>query len=115
MAPRRQKSNNGFHVLKNFKIVFYKSELGELVKVKEFFRRAETLQELVADPPDEFFDMLGSFFPLHGWAEIGKENATVFVIFAPRADGGRLPDIEETEFQDWLGNVRPSDFKESGQ
>jgi len=100
--------------LRNFKIIFYKSELGELVKVKEFFREAEAIQDLVSDPPDEFFDMLGSFFPVHGWAEIEKEASTVFVIFAPRNKKlDVLGDVDENEFQVWLENVQPSDFKDA--
>jgi len=98
--------------LQTFKIVFYKSHQGNLLKVKEFYRQAEELQELIADPPDEFFEMLNTFMPVHGWAEIEGENNTVYVIFAPRDT--RLEDVEESEFQDWLDHVRPGDFKDFG-
>lgn len=96
--------------MRSFKIVFYKSESGELVKIKEFYRVVEELQDLIADPPDEFFEMLGSFFPVHGWAEMDQEKATVFVIFAPRP--GDLNEVDNIEFKDWLNNVRPGDFKD---
>ena len=55
--------------------------------------------------------MLSTFLPVHGWAEIeGPENNTVYVIFAEK--DAALEDVEESEFQDWLENVRPGDFKD---
>ncbi len=96
--------------MRSFKIVFYKSESGELVKMKEFFREVDGLQELIADPPDEFFEMLGSFFPVHGWAEMDRERSTVFVVFAPRESD--LDEIDNDEFKDWLNSVSPGDIKD---
>lgn len=95
-------------MMKNFKIVFYKSDLGELVKLKEFFKEAEAVNDLVQDPPDEFIDMLGSFFPVHGWAELEKRNSTIYVIFAEREE--KLETINEDDFKDWLNGASPSDF-----
>ena len=96
--------------MRNFKIVFYKSELGELIKIKEFYREAAAIHDLVANPPEEFFEMLDSFSPVHGWAELDKTSSTIYVIFAPR--GKRLQEIENTEFLEWLESVSPADFNE---
>ena len=97
--------------MKTFKIVFYSSEHGELSKMKEFFREADRIQDLVSEPPEEFFNMLTTFFPVHGWAELEDGSSTIYVIFAPRP--ARLEEVEEGEFLDWLENVQPSDFKDS--
>lgn len=97
-------------MMKSFKITFYVSENGELVKAKEFFRFAENLKSLVANPPEEFFEMLESCFPMHGWAEIEQETANVFVIFTPR--NINLQEVNKDEFRHWLENLKPSDFSE---
>ncbi len=96
--------------MKSFKISFYKSESGELVKIKELFRLADSIDELVAAPPQEFFDMLSDYFPLQGWAEMEENRANVYVIFAPRAAEG-VSDIEVNDFREWLDNIKPADFK----
>jgi len=95
--------------VKSFKIVFYRSENGELVKVREFYRFAEGLFELVENPPQEFIDMLEFFVPMHGWAEMEERRANVFVIFTPRDT--RLQEFEKSEFRKWLENIKPADFK----
>jgi len=95
---------------KSFKIVFYKSEMGELVKVMTLYRMAEQLSDLINDPPKEFFEMLGEYAPVHGWAEIEDTRAAVFVIFA-RHGMERTGTAEEAKhFRDWLESVKPSDF-----
>jgi hypothetical protein len=98
--------------MRSFKILFYESRMGELVKVKEFFRLAEQISDLVQNPPPEFFEMLESSMPMHGWAEIDEERATVFVIFVPR--GGELKEVDRKDFVDWLQKVKPGDFKSLG-
>jgi hypothetical protein len=98
----------GLVAVKSFKIVFYKSQNGELVKVREFFRLAENITQLVADPPGEFFQMLEFFLPIHGWAEIEEKSASVFVIFTPRDT--KLQEMENDEFKKWLENIKPDDF-----
>ncbi len=95
--------------MKTFKISFYKSEMGELVKVREFFRLANTVDELVANPPEEFMDMLAEFLPLQGWVEMERDKASVFVIFTSREN--RPKDHEVEEFGKWLENIKPADFK----
>ena len=95
--------------MRSFKILFYVSRGGELVKVKEFFRLAEKLSDLVKNPPQEFFEMIESSLPMHGWAEIDEERATVFVIFVPR--GGELTEVDRKDFVNWLQKVKPGDFK----
>lgn len=105
---QRRADVKGSVLMKNFRIVFYKSDLGELVKLKEFFKEAEAVNDLVSDPPDEFIDMLGTFFPVHGWAEIEKRNSTIYVIFAEREE--KLETVDADEFTEWLKEVSPSDF-----
>jgi hypothetical protein len=108
-------------VRKTFKIVFYVSDNGELAHAKTLYREAEQIAELVEDPPEEFFAMLGDNLPIHGWAEIEDEKAVVFVIFAPRteADNTRRELIspgdandERNRFRMWLSQIKPSDFKD---
>jgi hypothetical protein len=104
--------------VKPFKIVFYLSHKGELTLLKTLYRQAEKLVDLVMDPPPEFFELLESHIPIHGWAEIDDDSACVFVIFAPRGSTpretesftSRLVDAEEMQFRDWLNQVKPSDF-----
>ncbi len=97
--------------MRTFKIIFYKSEKGELVKAQEVFRLANSINELVEAPPQEFFDMLDDYFPLHGWAEIEERRATIFVIFTKRK--ANLQDIDRKDFKEWLESVNPSDLSES--
>ncbi|HOX28059.1 MAG TPA: hypothetical protein PLQ76_02765 [bacterium] len=97
--------------MKSFKINFYKSENGSLTKVKELFRLADAVQELISNPPEEFFEMLVDHFPLHGWVEMEEEKANVFVIFVPR--GSALHDFEREQFRKWLENASPADFSEN--
>ena len=96
-----------------FKIVFYRSENGELTKFKEFYREAEALSDLLENPPDEFYEAMKKLFPLHGWAEVDEERSTVFVIFTVKAKQPKRPrrDKEKVEFRNWLKQVKPSDFK----
>jgi hypothetical protein len=96
--------------LKSFKIMFYKTEKGELTLVRTFFRLADSLTDLMKDPPGEFFEMLREYMPVHGWAEVEDVRATVFVIFAPRAVMSASQDEEAASFRDWLNNAKPSDF-----
>ena len=95
--------------MRSFKIAFYKSEQGELTKIREFFRLANTVDELVSNPPEEFMDMLTEFVPLQGWVEMEPDKASVFVIFTPRE--GKIMDAEREEFSRWLENIKPADFK----
>ena len=99
--------------MKSFKIVFYKSEGGEIVHVKTFFRLAEQLADLIKDPPEEFFDMLDDYSPMHGWAEVEPTRCTVFVIFVPKNAAHVTTDDEASQFREWLGNVKPSDFSQA--
>lgn len=92
----------------SFKILFYRSEGGELVKVREFYRVANALSDLVQTPPKEFFDMLEDSLPMHGWAEVDEGRVTVFLIFVPRP--GDLGEVDHDEFVDWLRNIKPSDL-----
>ncbi len=92
-----------------FRVVFYRSENGELIKVREFARTAASVNDLVSDPPQEFLDMLGDFIPIHGWAEINTENTVVYVIFATRFDSN-LEDIGKDDFHIWLDEAKPSDL-----
>lgn len=94
--------------MKSFRIVFYKSEEGELIKIKEFVKEAVKLQDLIQDPPDEFFEMLKNYAPVHGWAEMEPVASTVFVIFTERSR--KLPEENDEDFKNWLAEVRPSDF-----
>lgn len=96
--------------MKSFKISFYKSEGGELIKIRELFRLADSIDELVASPPQEFMEMLNDYFPLQGWAEMEENRANVYVIFAPRAAEGDK-DVEVNDFRKWLDNIKPADFK----
>lgn len=104
--------------MKPFKIVFLLSHKGELKQLKTLYRQAEKLVDLIMDPPAEFFELLESHIPIHGWAEIDDTSACVFVIFAPRSDPPRetesftsqLVDAEEMQFREWLSQVKPSDF-----
>ncbi|MEW6200368.1 MAG: hypothetical protein AB1546_00205 [bacterium] len=95
-----------------FKIVFYRSEKGELTKFKEFYREAEALSDLLENPPFEFYDAMKKLFPLHGWAEVDDEQSTVFVIFTGRKGrtGRARRDAEKVEFRNWLKKAKPSDF-----
>ena len=96
--------------MKSFKISFYKSEGGELSFIKHFFRLADKIEDLVANPPQEFLDMLGDFMPLQGWAEVEESKANIYVIFSPR--GSQIKDVEQNEFRQWLDKIKPADFKE---
>lgn len=105
---------------KTFKIVFYISDNGELAHIKTLYREAEQIAELVEDPPEEFFAMLGDNLPIHGWAEIEDEKAVVFVIFAPRTENDQTRRElispadsldERQQFRTWLSQIKPSDFK----
>ncbi|MFA6449829.1 MAG: hypothetical protein WCX65_10190 [bacterium] len=95
--------------MKSFKISFYKSDGGELTKLLQFFRLAEKIEDLVANPPQEFLDMLDEYLPLQGWAEMEENRANIYVVFTPR--GNNIRDFEHNEFRRWLDTIKPADFK----
>jgi len=97
--------------MKSFKIVFYKSEKGELVHMRTLYRLAEQISDLLDDPPSEFFDIIKEYMPIHGWVEMEETRATVFVIFAPRSVVLGPISEEKEKFREWLNGVKPSDFK----
>jgi hypothetical protein len=94
--------------MKSFKISFYESTNGELIKLKELFRLCEAVADLVRNPPPEFFQMLETHFPINGWAEVGEDTGNVYVVFAPR--DSVFQDSEKEAFRDWLDTITPSDF-----
>lgn len=100
--------------MKSFKIVFYKSERGQLVHAGTCYRRAVDVADLMDNPPGEFSDLLMTHTPIHGWAEVEESGGTVFVIFAFRTVPLGTPENEVEQFSDWLNDVKPSDFSAKG-
>ena len=95
--------------MKDFRIVFYHSNEGELKKLNDFHREAESFSDLVNDPPDEFFEAVKTLFPLHGWVEDDGGSPVVFVIFRSKNKIIKN-DAEDRSFRNWLRGVKPADF-----